>query len=456
MSAGSAVISRKPSLTGRPWGRLLASWLLCGLLLFSSGCQANSNPAGKANAAGDTETAAANPLNKLKPLLKPSAPAGQLQEVAAPLAVQQIQAALADRQPRVSIKAPKDGAELASGNWKLDLQVSDWPLSDWPLGDWLPSDGGSVGPGPHVVVQIDDQAPLRLTSTKQISQISLPPLTPGSHRVTAYAAMPWGEAVRSPGAASQIRVQRVAANPLTLPKKGSPQLLLVSPPLEIGAEPVLLDWLLLDAPLQRLRDNDGSWRLRVNLNGDNFIIDQDLPLWLKGLKNGSNSLQLDLLDGRGNPLNGPFNSLVSEIILKSSTAKPRWQQGRLSAGELAELLGQIPNAKQEIVNPELEPVKAAPIEPEVQNINLENIELEQTRDAYPETGHKQEVENNQGQPLQETAQKDEIDSAEVPAIETQTEVENLATEESAAEKPINEQLEQEPGPGADLAEQLDS
>jgi hypothetical protein len=110
----------------------------------------------------------------------------------------------------------------------------------------------------------------------------------------------------------------------------------------VSSEPVLLDWLLLDAPLQHLRDNDGSWRLRVSVNGDSFITDQNVPIWLKGWSSGSNSLQLELLDGRGKPLNPPFNSLVSELVLKPSAPKPRWQLGRLSAEELASLVGQTP------------------------------------------------------------------------------------------------------------------
>jgi len=310
--------------------------LLALVLLLAQGPQAQA--AGTAQLA-DTTPAAANPgpLEKLRPLLKPSAPSGLLQEVAAPIAVQQIQDVLADRQPRITIEAPSDGANLPSGNWTLKLNVQDWPLHD----------GGALGIGPHVVVQIDDQAPVRLTEHRagpngQAVQLTLPPLAPGSHRITTYAATPWGEAARTPGATRQIQVHRVAANPLTLPEAGSPQVLGVSPMGTVGGEPVLLDWLLLDAPLQHLRDNDGSWRLRITINDDRFVVDQNVPLWLKGWKTGSNSLQLDLVDGRGKPLNPPFNSLVSEVVLKPATNQPRWQQGRLSAAEMVALLGQAP------------------------------------------------------------------------------------------------------------------
>ena len=300
------------------------------------------------------------PLEKLRPPIKTSAPGGHLQELPPPLAVQQIQAALADRQPRVTILAPTDGTNLPNGNWTLKLLAQDWPLSD----------GSALGLGPHVVIQIDDQEPIRLTEHRSTPQgdslqLTLPALTPGSHRITAYAAKPWGEAAKNSGAASQIRVDRVAANPLTVPKPGSPQLLPVSPLGVVGSEPVLLDWLLLDAPLQHLRDNDGSWRLRVSVNGESFITDQNVPIWLKGWTNGSNSLQLELLDGRGKPLNPPFNSLVSELVLKPSAPKPRWQLGRLSAEELASLVGQTPTpAPQPAPQPPPQPTSKPETEPE--------------------------------------------------------------------------------------------
>ena len=340
MSAAGAVdLQVQQRACPPPWRagiQRLIGVLLALVLLLVQGPQAQA--AGTAQPP-ETKPAAANPgpLEKLRPLLKPSVPSGLLQEVAAPIAVQQIQDVLADRQPRITIEAPSDGANLPSGNWTLKLNVQDWPLHD----------GGALGIGPHVVVQIDDQAPVRLTEHRsgpkgQAVQLTLPPLAPGSHRITTYAATPWGEAARTPGATSQIRVHRVAANPLTLPEAGSPQVLGVSPMGTVGGEPVLLDWLLLDAPLQHLRDNDGSWRLRITINDDSFVVDQNVPLWLKGWKTGSNSLQLDLVDGRGKPLNPPFNSLVSEVVLKPATNQPRWQQGRLSAAELVTLLGQTP------------------------------------------------------------------------------------------------------------------
>ncbi len=264
------------------------------------------------------------------------------QEVAPPLAVQQLQEALDGRRPRLEILSPADGALLPAGPWTLRLQVEDWPLVD----------AGPLGLGPHLVVQLDGDPPLPLTGTST----TMRPLEPGSHRLTVYAARPWGEAVKGPGAQRQIRLHRVAANPLSQPAPGSPQLIAVSPRGTAAGTPLLLDWLLLEAPLQNLRSGDASWRLRVSLNGDSFLVDQQTPLWLEGWRSGSNAIQLDLLDGLGEPLNQPFNSLVTEVILEPGAAAPRWQGGRLQPGELAILLGEAPPPAALEPEPETEPM----------------------------------------------------------------------------------------------------
>lgn len=251
-----------------------------------------------------------------------------LQELSPPQPVRQLQAALAGRQPVVEILSPRDDSLLDGSPWTLKLRLHDWPLVE----------GGELGPGPHLVVQIDQEPPRIWTATEG----TLPPLSPGSHRLTVYAALPWGEALRNPGAWQQIRLHRTAANPLALPPRGSPQLLAVSPPAQAGAEPLLLDWLLLDAPLQNLRGAGSPWRLRVSINGDSFLLDQQTPLWLRGWRAGVNAVRLELLDAHGDPLNPPFNSLVLEVDRDDSRATPRWLGERLSTAELALLLGRAP------------------------------------------------------------------------------------------------------------------
>ena len=337
MGAGSAT---HPALPSRPlrWRQRLLAVLLVAALMLLAGCN---------------RVAASRSSSPAPAPLPVQGPSGGLQEVAPPAAVQQIQAALAERQPQVSIQIPRDGSDLPAGPVKLQVQVRDWPLVD----------AGVLGLGPHLVVQVDDLAPQRLTTSRSGQfptrlDAELPPLGPGSHRLTADAAKPWGEVVKSPGAWDQVRLNRVAANPLATPQLGTPQLIGVSTADLAGREPVLLDWLLIDVPLQGLRDNDGSWRLRVTVNGDSFLVDQNSPLWLKGWHSGSNSVLMELVDGRGAPLNPPFNTLVSEVTINSSSPTPSWQRGRLDASELAQLLGEEPATP---AAPEPEPVPEAPV-----------------------------------------------------------------------------------------------
>lgn len=251
-----------------------------------------------------------------------------LQEVSPPEGVQQLQQALAGRQPVVEILSPQDDTLLGGEPWTLKLRVHDWPLVD----------AGELGLGPHLVVQLDDEPPRRWTRTEG----PMPALRPGSHRLTVYAAQPWGEARKNPGAWQQIRLHRTAANPLAVPARGTPQLVAVSPAGGAAEDPLLVDWLLLDAPLQNLGSAGIQWRLRLTINGEDTLLDQQTPLWLRGWKPGENALQLQLLDGRGNPLNPPFNSLVEAVERSPAAASPPWREGPLSAGELAILIGEAP------------------------------------------------------------------------------------------------------------------
>lgn len=255
----------------------------------------------------------------------------RLQEVSPPPATHQFKDALGDRLPQVRILEPGNAEKVGDGSWKLRVKVSDWPLID----------AGSLGLGPHLLVFLDGEPPQVLTN----GEMDMPPLTPGSHRLTVAAAWPWGEVVKSHGAFDQIRVIRAAANPLAVPSPGSAQLFVTSPvssSREIG-QPVLFDWLLIDSPLQNLRQNDASWRLRITVNGESFLVDQQTPLWLSGLRSGANALLWELVDGRGEPLNPPFNSVVSEIYISRDIVLPGpWNSETIDPSDTNILLGLAP------------------------------------------------------------------------------------------------------------------
>ena len=323
--------------------KAISAVVLSVLLMVASGCTSGTSARGSRSEPSPVTS---------------SRPSGQLQEVAPPGAVQQVRERLNDLAPQIEVLSPANDSTLPAGPWTLKLKVQDWPLYE----------DETNGLGPHLVVQLDDQPPRRISSAAEAQGLSMPELSPGSHRLTVFAARPWGEVVKAPGASQQLRLHRVARNPSQLPASGSPQLIAASPSDLQHNEPVLIDWLLIDAPLQHLRDDDARWRLRVSVNGDSFLVDRQTPLWLKGLKRGSNAVQLELLDGRGDPLNPPFNSVVREVVIDSSP-RPSWQQASLSAQGLAALSGspepepvEPPAAEIQTKGPEAAPPQAAPPE----------------------------------------------------------------------------------------------
>ena len=303
--------------------------------------------------------------------MAPLARAGlaHLQEVSPPAAVHQFKDAVGEKLPQVQILEPANGAMVAGGSWTLRVQVSDWPLID----------GGSLGLGPHLLVLLDGEPPREVTGT----QIEMPPLSPGSHRLTVAAAWPWGEVIKSHGAFDQIRLHRAAANPLAVPAPGSAQLLVISPSLNSKRidQPVLLDWLLLDAPLQNLRQDDASWRLRITVNGESFLVDQQMPLWLSGWRSGESAVLWELVDGLGEALNPPFNSIVSELYIADSRQfNSPWLRGQINADDLAVLLGKAP------------PVSPAPQE---EKEPLSSISMPQQNDSSKNADQDQQSSDNE-------------------------------------------------------------
>lgn len=267
-------------------------------------------------------------------LRAPQPPA--LQEVAPPAGAQAVHDALGDRQPRISIVSPVNDALLTGSDWTLSLRVQDWPVHE-------PAD---LGPGPHVVVQLDDAPARRLFSAPtdgDLWTITMPALSPGSHRLTAYVAWPWGEPVEGPGTLDQHRVHRTARAGHGLPPSQGVQLLPAGPAALAAGAPVPVSWLLIDAPLQNLRPDDARWRLQIGVDGTTILLDSNEPFWLAPLPSGVHALTLDLVDAQGAPLGAPFTSHVVELTVPPRGGPiPAVLRPQLSTEELETLLAGSP------------------------------------------------------------------------------------------------------------------
>jgi len=60
----------------------------------------------------------------------------------------------------------------------------------------------------------------------------------------------------------------------------------------------MLDYYLTNAPLHFVAQEDeniADWRIRVTVNGNNFVLDRWQPIYLKGFKPGQNWVQIEYL-----------------------------------------------------------------------------------------------------------------------------------------------------------------
>ena len=269
-----------------------------------------------------------------------------LQEVAPPGGVQELRRSLDKHHPQLRLLSPKDGAVVKANPLTLELEISDWPLHQ----------DDDLGFGPHVVVQIDDQPPQRLAESEDgLLRVTLAELNPGSHRFSAWAAYPWGEAVTTPGAAITWKLHRWQALAGTQPGQDAPWLVPIAPTSWRSGQPLLLNWLIWNAPLQNLRDGDQRWKLRLSLDGNSVLVDQQDAIWLKGPSHSDGvTVQMELLDGLGEPISPVFNNRVIHIGSRSGE-RAAWTKNHLRDQELAILSG-TPPAKAPVQRPDPEPI----------------------------------------------------------------------------------------------------
>ncbi len=256
----------------------------------------------------------------------------QLQEISPPKVVQKIREDLNKYHPKLSLVSPISGSVLKTDNWELVLDLQDWPIGKDPL----------LGLGPHVVVQIDNLDPIRISESKAGKlRLTMSALTPGSHRLVAYAAFPWGEAVKEHGAKIQWNIHFFQKLEGTQPEIELPWLTIVSPSeLSLINGPLFIDWVIWNAPLQGLKEGDDQWRVKVSVNGDSFLMDHFGAVWLNTITSKNDVIQIELLDELGNPIAPTFNNQLK--VLKNQSEKvPNWLSNDFSDIEISKLAGQF-------------------------------------------------------------------------------------------------------------------
>jgi hypothetical protein len=235
----------------------------------------------------------------------------QISEVSPPQVIQELRRNLEAYQPQVKIIEPKADEVLPEDNVTVNLQVKDLPIYK----------DSKLQLGSHLDVILDNQLYTEVYDLNQPLKITN--LSPGTHTLRVYASRPWDESFKNADAYAQTTFHVFTKTDENNPSSQEPLLTYNPSQNTYGAEPILLDFYLTNAPLQLTAKNApidspaykiGDWRIRCTINGESFVLDRWESVYLKGWKVGKNWIKLEFLDGQGKPIKNVFNNSVRTIV----------------------------------------------------------------------------------------------------------------------------------------------
>ncbi|MGB6015278.1 MAG: hypothetical protein WBG32_11165, partial [Nodosilinea sp.] len=291
-----------------------------------------------------------------EPTPQPNRLTGQIAEVSPPATLESLKQIIDAYTPQVRILSPRPGEVLDDTAVTVRLQVRGLPL--------FKDDAYELGPHLHLFL---DNEPYQ--AVYDLSEpITFADLSPGTHTLRVFASRPWHESFKNQGAFDQRTFHVVAPTPQNELNAKAPLLTYSRPQGTYGAEPIMLDFYLTNAPLHmsaqaEANDDLHDWRIRCTVNDQSFVFDQWQPIWLKGFKPGRNWVQLELIDESGNPIDNRFNNTVRIIDYQpgGSDTLARLVRDELGLKEVAGIIDPtyVPPAPP-VPEPEPEPEPAEP------------------------------------------------------------------------------------------------
>ncbi len=265
---------------------------------------------------------------------------GSLSEVAPPPVIQQLSQSVEAYQPQVTIVSPKPDEVLQDTKVSVQFQVQDLAIFKDP----------DLGLGPHLHVILDNQPYQAVYDINQ--PLVFEDLPPGTHSLRVFASRPWHESFKNEGAYAQTTFHVFTKTSDNNPDPALPLLTYSRPTGSYGAEPIMLDFYLTNAPLHLVAqessdDEIADWRIRVTVNGESFVLDRWQSVYLKGFKPGKNWVQLEFLDEQGNAVKNVFNNTVRLINYqpKGKDTLSKLVRGELSAETARKIVDPNYNAK---------------------------------------------------------------------------------------------------------------
>ena len=246
----------------------------------------------------------------------------------------------------------------------------------------------TFGLGPHLHVLLDNHSYQAVYDASQ--PLVFDNLEPGTHTIRAFASRPWHESFKNEGAFAQTTFHVLTKTQDNNPGAELPLLTYSQPQGTYGAEPILLDFYLTNAPLHLVAQADeaddiADWRIRCTVNGDSFVIDRWQPLYLKGFKPGKNWVQLEYLDDKGNPIQNVFNNTVRLVKYQPNgdDTLSKLVRGELAVAEVRGIVDPdyVPPAPE--LSPEPSPEPSLESNPEPDPESIPELSSEPSPEANP-------------------------------------------------------------------------
>ena len=273
-------------------------------------------------------------------------------EVSPPTEIQRLSRLLDSYAPQVSIVSPKPDELLNDTQVSVKIDVKNLPIFK----------NADFGLGPHIHVTMDNQEYKALYDLSQ--PVTFDHLNAGTHTIRAFASRPWHESFKNQGAYAQTTFNILTKTGENTPEAKTPLLTYSRPVGTYGAEPIMLDFYLQNAPLHLLGKDDeviDDWQVRATIDGQSFTFDRWEPIYLKGFKTGQNWVKLELLEPDGDAIANVFNSTAHLINYQPNGTDTL---SRLVSGEKIADIDAIVNPDYVPPAPEVIPTPIESVSPE--------------------------------------------------------------------------------------------
>ena len=214
--------------------------------------------------------------------------------------------------PTIRIISPKPNEVIKGDSAPLVLELSG------DLKGYHPHKDPTTGMGNHIHVILDNNAYEAYYDIK--TPFTIPNLGPGQHTIRVFASRPWHESYKNNSSFAMVTFSAVNAKATAASrvaaKSGKPLLTYSRPKGEYkgaAADPIMIDFWLANA---KLKGNGGKYQVRCTVAGQSMLLDKWEPIWLSGWTAGKHSIQLELLNDKGQVVdNGGYNVTTREITV---------------------------------------------------------------------------------------------------------------------------------------------